>query len=191
MRIFLILYFSSSLAYSEQNSLENFQKYMSQEKGRVFAINLDHRNFGKNFTASGNLWFFNSKDYVFDSQSERISNKNNTITTINKLTKQVIYDKNFENNLDIFNVLSNVNNGIRVRNSLKEKELIRINFVLVDWDVEGTIWTNQNTGEPKKISINISNNEIVDLEINSSKIISAVSLPYIDISGYEIIDLRD
>ena len=191
MRKFLILYFSSSLAYSEQNSLENFQKYMSQEKGRVFAINLDHRNFGKNFTASGNLWFFNSKDYVFDSQSERISNKNNTITTINKLTKQVIYDKNFENNLDIFNVLSNVNNGIRVRNSLKEKELIRINFVLVDWDVEGTIWTNQNTGEPKKISINISNNEIVDLEINSSKIISAVSLPYIDISGYEIIDLRD
>tara|TARA_Y100000768_G_scaffold140535_1_gene104714 strand:- start:3934 stop:4428 length:495 start_codon:yes stop_codon:yes gene_type:complete len=164
---------------------------MSQEKGRVFAINLDHRNFGKNFTASGNLWFFNSKDYVFDSQSERISNKNNTITTINKLTKQVIYDKNFENNLDIFNILSNANNGIQVRNSLKEKELIRINFVLVDWDVEGSIWTNQNTGEPKKISINISSDEIVDLEINSSKIISAVSLPYIDISGYEIIDLRD
>ena len=191
MRIFLILYFSTSLAYSEQNSFENFQKYMSQEKGRVFAINLDHRNFGKNFTASGNLWFFNSKNYVFDSQSERISNKNNTITTINKLTKQVIYDKNFENNLDIFNVLSNTNNGIQVRNSLKEKELIRINFVLVDWDVEGSIWTNQNTGEPKKISINISSDEIVDLEINSSKIISAVSLPYIDISGYEIIDLRD
>ncbi len=191
MRIFLILYFSTSLAYSEQNSFENFQKYMSQEKGRVFAINLDHRNFGKNFTASGNLWFFNSKDYVFDSQSERISNKNNTITTINKLTKQVIYDKNFENNLDIFNILSNANNGIQVRNSLKEKELIRINFVLVDWDVEGSIWTNQNTGEPKKISINISSDEIVDLEINSSKIISAVSLPYIDISGYEIIDLRD
>jgi len=191
VRIFLILYFSTSLAYSEQNSFENFQKYMSQEKGRVFAINLDHRNFGKNFTASGNLWFFNSKDYVFDSQSERISNKNNTITTINKLTKQVIYDKNFENNLDIFNILSNANNGIQVRNSLKEKELIRINFVLVDWDVEGSIWTNQNTGEPKKISINISSDEIVDLEINSSKIISAVSLPYIDISGYEIIDLRD
>ena len=191
MRKLIILYFSTSIAYSEQNSFENFQKYMSQEKGRVFAINLDHRNFGKNFTASGNLWFFNSKDYVFDSQSERISNKNNTITTINKLTKQVIYDKNFQNNLDIFNVLSNANNGIQVRNSLKEKELIRINFVLVDWDVEGSIWTNQNTGEPKKISINISNDEIVDLEINSSKIISAVSLPYIDISGYEIIDLRD
>ena len=191
MRKLIILYFSTSIAYSEQNSFENFQKYMSQEKGRVFAINLDHRNFGKNFTASGNLWFFNSKDYVFDSQSERISNKNNTITTINKLTKQVIYDKNFENNLDIFNILSNANNGIQVRNSLKEKELIRINFVLVDWDVEGSIWTNQNTGEPKKISINISSDEIVDLEINSSKIISAVSLPYIDISEYEIIDLRD
>ena len=57
--------------------------------------------------------------------------------------------------------------------------------------IEGSIWTIQDTGEPKKISINISNNEIVDLEINSSKIISTSSLPYIDISEYEIIDLRD
>ena len=66
---------------------------MSQEKGRLFSINLEHQNFGKNFTTSGDLWYFNSKDYVFDSQSERVSNKDNTITTINKLAKQVIYDK--------------------------------------------------------------------------------------------------
>ncbi|GIR88951.1 MAG: hypothetical protein CM15mP87_04430 [Candidatus Neomarinimicrobiota bacterium] len=64
-------------------------------------------------------------------------------------------------------------------------------MLLVEWDAEGSIWTIQNTGEPKKISINISNNETVDLEINSSKIISTSSLSYIDISGYEIIDLRD
>ena len=191
MRIFLFLYFSICFLYSEQNSFENFQMYMNQEKGRIFAINLEHRNFGKSITASGNLWFFNSKDYVFDSQSERISNKNNTITTINKLAKQVIYDKNFENNLDIINVLGSADNGIRILGSFNEKELIRIDFILVDWDIEGSILTIPNTGEPKKISINISSDEIVDLEINSSKIISAVSLPYIDISEYEIIDLRD
>ena len=57
--------------------------------------------------------------------------------------------------------------------------------------MEGTIWTIQDTGEPKKISIIISSNEIVDSEINSSKIISTSILPYIDISEYEIIDLRD
>ena len=165
--------------------------YMSKEKGRIFAINLDYRNFGKSITSSGNLWFFNSKDYVFDSQSERISNKNNTITTINKLAKQVIYDNNFESNLDIINVLGSGENRIRVLGSFNEKELIRIDFILVDWDTEGSIWIIPNTGEPKKISINISSDEIVDLEINSSNIISAVSLPHIDISEYEIIDLRD
>ena len=191
MRIFLFLYFSICFSYSEQNSFENFQMYMSLEKGRIFAINLEHRNFGKSITASGNLWFFNSKDYVFDSRSERISNKNNTITTINKLAKQVIYDNNFENNLDIINVLGSAKNGIHVLDSFNEKELIRIDFILVDWDTEGSIWTKPNTGEPKKISINISSDQIVDLEINSSKIISAVSLPHIDISEYEIIDLRD
>jgi len=164
---------------------------MRQEKGRLFSIDLEHQNFGKNFTISGSLWYFNSKDYVFDSQSERISNKDNTIVTINKLAKQVIYDKNFKNNFDIIDVLGNTDSGLKVLSSLIEKELIRINFFLVEWDLEGSIWIVQDTGEPKRISINISSNEIVDLEINSLKIISVYSLPHIDISEYEIIDLRD
>ena len=164
---------------------------MSQEKGRVFSIDLNHQNFGESFTTSGNLWYFNSKDYVFDSQNERISNKNNIITTINKLAKQVIYDKNIKNNFDIFDVFCNEDSGIEILNSSIEKELIRINFVFVEWDVEGSIWTIQNTGEPKKISIEISSDEVVDIEINSSKISSSYILPHIDISEYEIIDLRD
>ena len=164
---------------------------MSQEEGRLFSINLDHQNFGENFTTTGNLWYFNPKDYVFDSQSERISNKNNTITTINKLTKQVIYDKNFKNNFDIFDFLGNTGGGIKVLSSLTEEELIKINFFLIEWDAEGTIWIMKNTGEPKRISINISNNETVDLEIITSKVISTSSLSHIDLSEYEIIDLRD
>ena len=165
--------------------------YMSQEQGRLFSINIDYQNFGENFTMSGNLWYFNPKDYVFDTQSERISNKNNMITTINKLTKQVIYDKNFKNNFDIFDFLGNTGGGIKVLSSFIEEELIKINFALFKWDAEGTIWIMQNTGEPKRISINISDNETVELEIILSKIISTSSLSNIDISEYEIIDLRD
>ena len=191
MRIFLLLYIFNSLLFSDQKPFEIFQKFMSQEKGRLFSINLDHQNFGEKFTTSGNLWYFNPKDYVFDTQNERVSIKNNTIITINKIAKQVIYDKNFKNNFDIFDVLGNVGNQIKILSTLIEKELIRINFVLVELDVKGSIWTIQNTGEPKKISINISTDEIVDLEINSSKIISPFILPHIDISEYEIIDLRD
>ena len=191
MKIFLLLYIFNSFLFSDQKPFEIFQMYMSQEQGRLFSINLDYQNFGENFTTSGNLWYFNPKDYVFDSQNERISNKNDTITTINKFTKQVIYDKNFKNNFDIFDFLGNTGGGIKVISSFTEEELIRINFVLVELDVKGSIWTIKNTGEPKKISINISTDEIVDLEINSSKVISASSLSYIDISEYEIIDLRD
>ena len=191
MRIFLLLYIFNGFLFSDQKPFEIFQLYMSQEQGRLFSINFDYQNFGENFTTSGDLWYFNPKDYVFDSQSERISNKNNNITTINKLTKQVIYDKNFKNNFDIFDFLSNTGSGIKVSSSLIEEELIKINFFLIEWDAEGTIWIMQNTGEPKRISINISNNETVDLEIISSKVISTSSLSYIDISEYEIIDLRD
>ena len=191
MRIVLLLYLFNCFSFSDQNSFESFQIYMSKEKGRLFSIDLEHQNFGKTFIMSGNLWYFNSKDYVFDSQSERISKKSNTITTINKLAKQVIYDQNFNNNFDIFDVLGNADSGIKVLSSFIEKELIRTKFFLVQWDIEGSIWTIKDTGEPKKISINISSNEIVELEINSSEIISTFNLPYIDISEYEIIDLRD
>ena len=165
--------------------------YMSQEKGRLFSIDLEHQNFGKNFTRSGDLWYFNSKDYVFDSHSERVSNKNNTIVTINKFAKQVIYDQNFNNTFDIFDVLSNADSEVIVLSSFMEKELIRTNFFIAQWDMNGSIWTIQNTGEPKKISIIISSNETLELEISSSKIIPTSSLPYIDISEYEIIDLRE
>ena len=191
MRIFLLLYIFNSFLFSDQKPFEIFQMYMSQEQGRLFSINLDYQNFGENFTMSGNLWYFNPKDYVFDTQSERISNKNNMITTINKLTKQVIYDKNFKSNFDIFDFLGNTGSGIKVHSSCIEEELIKINFALIKWDAEGTIWIMQNTGEPKRISINISNNETVDLEIILSKVISTASLSYINISEYEIIDLRD
>ena len=191
MRIFLLLYIFNGFLFSDQKPFEIFQMYMSQEQGRLFSMNLDYQNFGENFTTSGNLWYFNPKDYVFDTQSERISNKNNKITTINKLTKQVIYDKNFKNNFDIFDFLGNTGGGIKVLSSLTEEELIKINFFLIEWDAEGTIWIMKNTGEPKRISINISNNETVDLEIITSKVISTSSLSHIDISEYEIIDLRD
>ncbi len=191
MRIFLLLYIFNSFLISDQKPFEIFQMFMNQDEGRLFSINLDHQNFGEKFTTFGNLWYFNPKDYVFDTQNERISKKNNTITTINKLTKQVIYDKSFKNNFDIFDVLGNSGGRIKVLSSLIEKELIRINFGLVEWDAEGSIWIMQNTGEPKKISINISNNQTVDLEIKSSKIILTSGLSYIDISEYEIIDLRD
>ncbi len=96
--------------------------YMTQEQGILFSINLDYQNFGEKFTMSGNLWYSNPKDYVFDTQSERISNQNNTITTINKLTKQVIYDKNFKNNFDIFDFLGNTDGRIKVLSSLLEED---------------------------------------------------------------------
>ena len=46
----LTLYLFNCFSFSDQNSFESFQMYMSQEKGRLFSINLEHQNFGKNFT---------------------------------------------------------------------------------------------------------------------------------------------
>ena len=63
MRIFLLLYIFNNFSFGDQKPFKTFQMYMSKEGGRLFLINLDHQNFDENFTTSGNLWYFNPKDY--------------------------------------------------------------------------------------------------------------------------------
>ncbi len=57
--------------------------------------------------------------------------------------------------------------------------------------MKGSIWTVPATGKPKKITLNLSVDETVSLNISSSKIVSRMEIPDIDISEYEIIDLRE
>ena len=53
------------------------------------------------------------------------------------------------------------------------------------------MWTDPITGKPKRILINISVDESISLDIISSKITSKMKVPIIDLSDYEIIDLRE
>ena len=164
---------------------------MNVNGGHLLNIQISQSLADQHFNSNGILYYFQNREYIFDSTSERITYKDGEIETINKAEKQIIYDSDIENNLNIFDLFSGKDNHIKIRDSFIENKIQITKFFLDDWDMKGTIWTVPATGKPKKITLNLSVDETVSLNISSSKIISTMEIPDIDISEYEIIDLRE
>ena len=187
--IFLCSFFS--YLCGEETPYQKFQTYMNINEGHLLNIQISQSRADQHFNSNGILYYFQNREYVFDSISERITYKDGEIETLNKAEKQIIYDSDIDNNLNIFDFFSGKDNHIRIRDSFIENDIQITNFFLDDWDIKGSIWTVPATGKPKKITLNLSVDETVSLNISSSKIVSKMEIPDIDISEYEIIDLRD
>ena len=187
--IFLCSFFS--FLCGEENPYQKFQRYMNVNEGHLLNIQISQSLADQHFNSNGILYYFQNREYIFDSTSERITYKDGAIETLNKVEKQIIYDSDIENNLNIFDLFSGKGNHIKIRDSFIENKIQITKFFLDDWDIEGTIWTVPATGKPKKITLNLSVDETVSLNISSSKTISTMEIPEIDISEYEIIDLRE
>ncbi len=188
-----IIYLSLFFSYicGGQSPYQKFQTYMNANEGHLLNIKISQSQINQHFNSAGTLYYFQNKEYVFDSIEERITYKNGTIKTVNKVEKQIIYDSDIENNLNIFDLFSFKENRIEIKDSFIENRSQITTFLLDDWDINGTMWTEPITGKPKRILINISVNETISLDIISSKIISKIEVPIIDVNDYEIIDLRE
>ena len=187
--IYLSLFFS--YVCGGQSPYQKFQTYMNANEGYLLNIKISQSHINQHFNSAGTLYYFQNKEYVFDSIKERITYKNGTIKTVNKVEKQIIYDSDIENNLNIFDLFSFKENRIEIKDSFIENESQITRFFLDDWDINGKMWTNPITGKPKRILINLSVDESISLDIISSKIASKMEVPIIDVNDYEIIDLRE
>ena len=164
---------------------------MDIQDGRIFNISISQEQFGEQYNSTGTLYYLKNRKYVFDTHNQRISYDNDIITTINKSTKQIIYDKNVENDITVLDILSGTNDQLEITDSILEKDGFRTSFYLNNWDMRGDIWTIPNTGEPKKIVLKIPGDENIILNIISSEITTKNNIPEIDITKYEVIDLRE
>ena len=187
--IYLSLFFS--YVCGGQSPYQKFQTYMNANEGYLLNIKISQSQINQHFNSAGTLYYFQNKEYVFDSMKERITYKNGTIKTVNKVEKQIIYDSDIENNLNIFDLFSFKENRIEIKDSFIENEMQIIIFSLDDWGINAKMWTNPITGKPKRILINLSVDESISLDIISSKIASKMEVPIIDVNDYEIIDLRE
>ena len=79
---------------AENNAYQQFQEYMSINGGRILTISINQNQNGNRFHSNGTLYYFGDHYYTYDDQNQRITYDYAEITTINKITKQVIYDYN-------------------------------------------------------------------------------------------------
>ena len=129
--------------------------------------------------------------YSFDIEGQRITHNNGVITTINKNTKQIIYDSRTEDSISILNILSGEKKGIELGDIILEKNNYKIPFILDELDVRGVLWVLASTGEPKKVILESYDDMKIKIKINSLEVGHMKQIPFIDTSEYEKIDLRD
>ena len=185
------LLISVAVSNGEIISFQNFKSFMNKNERMVLDLKIKYSYSGEVNNSTGVLWYINDDHLVFETENERISSIGGTITTINKFAKQIIYDTKIESELNIFNIFKNLENGIQIVNSTFNNKLNKTDFIFNYWDLRGSFWTIPNTGEPKKISINLSQDESIIVEVNSLEFLSSFNIPKIDTLEYEIIDLRD
>ena len=190
VKIFLII-ITTSYVYANNIQYKQFQNFMNVNKETVLNIQIQQHQFGKQYDTTGKLYFINDEKYVYDTKNQRISYDNGSLETINKATKQVIYDRDIDNSLSIINLLSGRDNRIEITETILDKLGNRISFFLNDWDLEGDIWTVPRTGRPIKIKLVLAVDEYMILNIDSLEIYPNVEIPEFEISGFEIIDLRE
>ena len=101
--IIIISFFLIELLWSQNSAYKNFQSYMNVDGGVLLDINFYIKQ-SKNYTESNGLfYYFGDMHYSFDIEDQRITHNNGVITTINKNTKQIIYDLRTENSISILN----------------------------------------------------------------------------------------
>ena len=191
MKNIFIIFFLIELLWSQNSAYKKFQKYMNIPGGRTLNIHFYQEQSGRHFESSGYLYFYENNHYTFDEKKQRIIFKNALITTINKTTSQIIYDKNIENDISVLDILSGKEDRIKIGESILEKNGSKIHFILSDWNMEGSLLVVPGTGEPKKISLKSSDDMKIVIKILSSDLGQHKEIPTIDITGYEIIDLRE
>ena len=103
--IILIVFLLIELLWSQNSAYKNFQSYMSIAGGRILNIHFYQEQSGSYFESDGLLYYFSDIHYAFDMKDQRITYNNDMITTINKTTKQIIYDMNIENDISVLDIL--------------------------------------------------------------------------------------
>ena len=190
-KIFYFFLINSQIVFSTENPYQKFQQFINSKEQYTFNIEIIQAHFRSNYQSNGLLYFFSKDYYIYDDINQRVVYKNNTIKTINKSSKQIIYDSALKNDLNVFDILKGKDIDIVTNNIRQENNNYRIPFAIPNMDISGYLWTRVSNGEPKKIMLNIDEDMKIEVMVTSLNLESNINLSVIDTLGYEIINLRE
>ncbi len=186
-----LLMMGFSLSFAQTDPYQEFFNYMNAQGGRILEIEFYQEQYGERYESKGTFYYSGKMHYTFDAVDQRITFKDGEITTINKVGKQVIYDRTIPGEVTIFDILTGTDDSIQRGEALLEKSGFRIPFTLSEWDMRGTIRTIPVIGKPKEIILKTGDDSDIRIKIISAEPGKERDVAEIDLTGYEIIDLRE
>jgi len=184
--IYLVLF---TKLYS--NPYQNFLSFLQNINDTKVEIVFNQFQYGEYFSTKGDLYIFSKDFYCYDDSEKQILINKDTVTSINKTIKQVIYDERVDDNFSIFDLLTGANLNIEIDSIWNEKGMDIINIRILGLNLKGELHVDSVVGKPCEINLKNSSQNEFNIKIGDMIYFQRDSFPQIDLKYYEVIDFRE
>ncbi len=189
MMVLAVLFINSAFGFSDP--YQTFLKFINESGSLKMSLEFYQIQYGDHFDTAGDFYYLRDQYYFFDDTSQRIIFQDGEISTISKINKQIILDNIIPGEVTIFDILSGENEFIVPRDAILEKGYYKIPFTIPSWELSGMIRVLPTSGRPLEIKLSSGPDQETRIKINSVEPWDSNSIPEIDLTGFEKIDLRE
>ncbi len=183
--------FFLEILFSKNEHFDNFNSFMNQEGILKLNVEFFQYQYDEEFKSKGDFYFYNKNYYTFDSPIQRIIYDNDIITSINKVDKQIIYEQAISNEFTIFDIMNGKIDPMFFNDIVFFGDIVRISFKIDEWSINGSLFTDIDSGRPRKLEIKIGKSLNTMIEVLQVDRIGHSDLPIIDSALFRIIDFRE
>ena len=189
MMVLAVLFINSAFGFSDP--YQTFLKFINESGSLKMSLEFYQIQYGDHFDTAGDFYYLRDQYYFFDDTSQRIIFQDGEISTISKINKQIILDNIIPGEVTIFDILSGKNEFIVPRDAILEKGYYKIPFTIPSWELSGMIRVLPTSGRPLEIKLSSGPDQETRIIINSAEPWDSNSIPEIDLTDFEKIDLRE
>ena len=189
MMVLAVLFINSAFGFSDP--YQTFLKFINESGSLKMSLEFYQIQYGEHFDTAGDFYYLRDQYYFFDDASQRIIFQDGEISTISKINKQIILDNIIPGEVTIFDILSGGNGFIVPQDAILEKGYYKIPFTIPSWELSGMIRILPTSGRPLEIKLSSGPDQETRIKINSAEPWDSNSIPEIDLTGFEKIDLRE
>ena len=177
-----------TLVFGGEPRINIFYKLLDQGSIIRMDINFSQKQFENSFNSSGSFYLIDKLNYYYDSPSFQILANDSLMTTINYETHQVVYSSIDSSKLGIFDILSGNKEFIEFSDN-KNNDYVN-NCIVHGLGYNGLFEFDRGTGILKLIKLEISDSQIILIDIISIDVVKDYIMPDFDKNKFEIVDLR-
>ena len=188
-KIILFSFIIGTKIYSDP--YQNFLDFLENINFKKLEIIYSQVQYGNHYFAEGDLYIFSQGFYCYDDAEKQIVITQDSVVSINKRNKQVIYDDRITNDFSILDLLTNPNLNIEVDSVTNKNNMSIIDIYIPKLNLKGLMCLDSHSGQPLKISLENESTFNFNLEIGQITGFKKDNFPKVKLTNYEVIDLRE